>query len=128
MHAIALALIVAAGFWLAWVGGLMAWRPEQALNLLRRTATSAQANLVEQIPRMLAGLALIVRSPEAKLPEAFEIIGWFVAISSAILLVVPLRWHSGYALWWADWFPTGWVRMIGALSVALAGGLIYAAI
>ena len=128
MLIVALAILAGAGLWLVWVGALMAIRPTRALSLLRRTATSTTANVVEQGLRMLGGVALIVRSPEAKLPDGFEIAGWFVAISSAVLLATPLRWHSGYALWWADRLPPGAVRAIGALSAALGSGLVYLAI
>ena len=128
MQIVALAVIVGAGLWLLWVGALMAIRPTRALRLLRRTATSTTANVVEQGLRMLGGVALIVRSPEAKLPDGFEIAGWFIAVSSAILLATPLRWHSGYARWWADRLPPGAVRAIGALSATLGSGLVYLAI
>lgn len=43
--------------------------------------------------------------------------------SSAALLVIPLRWHSGYAEWWSRNMPLPAVRMAGLAGMVLAGGV-----
>lgn len=128
MEQLGLVGTVVAGFWLICVGAFMALLPNNALRVLRLTASNRTVNNSEQGLRLLAGLALVLRSPASKLPEIFEIAGWFIILSSLVLLVLPLRWHAAYAIWWADQFKPATVRFIAPLS-ALAGiGLIYAAV
>lgn len=118
----------AAGLWLIYTAALMALRPANALRMLRLTASTRTVNNIEQGLRSLAGLALLFRSPASKIPQAFEVAGWFIFLSSLALLVLPLKWHSAYAIWWADHLTPTSVRLVAPIS-ALAGiGLIYAAI
>jgi hypothetical protein len=117
----------AAGLWLIGAAAFMALRPKRALHVLSLTASTRTINNVEQGLRLLAGVALLLRAPASKLPQPFEVAGWFIVLSSLVLLVIPLRWHSAYACWWADRFAPAAVRAVAPLS-ALAGlGLIYAA-
>lgn len=128
MAQIALVGVIAAGSWLICVGAFMVLRPQSALNVLRLTASTRTVNNVEQGLRLLAGLALLLHSPASKLPQTFEIAGWFVFLSSLVLLVLPLSWHSAYAIWWANHLTTSTVRLIAPLSVLAGMGLIYAAL
>ena len=128
MLLIGLVGVIAAGLWLISAGAFMALQPEKALRVLRLTASTRTINNVEQGLRLLAGLALLLRSPASKLPQPFEVAGWFIILSSLVLLILPLNWHSAYAVWWADHLSSATVRLVAPLS-ALAGiGLIYAAI
>ncbi len=128
MQVAALVVIVCSASWLTVIGVFMALRPQDCLNMLRRTAATRRINATEQGLRLLAGVALVVRAPSAKLPQAFEIGGWFVVISSIALLIIPLRWHAGYAIWWSNAVPPWLVRLIAPLSIAAGVGLIAAAI
>lgn len=117
----------AAGLWLIAAGVFMALWPERALHTLSLTASTRTINNVEQGLRLSAGVALLLRAPVSKLPQALEVAGWFIALSSILLLVLPLRWHAAYACWWADRIAPAAVRAVAPLS-ALAGlGLIYVA-
>ena len=117
-----------AGLWLIGIGILMLVQPERCLGILRQTASTRGINNREQGLRLLAGLALILRAPVSKLPGLFELAGWFVALSSLALLLLPLRLHAGYAIFWADRLPPVIVRAIGPLSIAAGAGLVYAAL
>lgn len=128
MKALGLVGSAAAGVWLIGIAAFMAFWPERALGVLRLTASSRLINNVEQGLRLAAGAALILRSPTSKLPATFEIVGWFIVLSSLVLLVLPLRWHSAYAIWWADRLAPSAVRMVAPLSALAGGGLIYAAL
>jgi hypothetical protein len=105
----------------------MAFRPKNALHVLSLTASTRLINNVEQGLRLIAGLALVLRAPASKLPQAFEIAGWFIILSSLVLLILPLRWHSAYACWWASRLAPAAVRVIAPISAAAGAGLIYAA-
>lgn len=127
MQTLALMVLIAAGGWLVAVGLLMALRPGRALHLLSLTASSYRANLAEQIPRLIAGAAMVVRAEVSKLPQLFTLGGWFIVASSVLLLVIPLAWHSGYALFWARRIAPALVRLVAPFSVAGGAGLIWAA-
>lgn len=127
MQTLALLVLIAAGGWLVAAGGIMAFRPGRALHLLSLTASSQRANLVEQIPRLIAGAAMVVRAEVSKLPQLFTLGGWFIVATSLLLMVIPLAWHSGYALWWARRIPPVAVRAVAPFSIMAGAGLVYAA-
>lgn len=128
METTALLIIAVAGLWLLATALLMAVRPGRFLHLLSLTASSRRVNNTEQGLRLLTGLALVARAGESKLPQLFEIGGWFIFASSVILLVVPLRWHAGYAIWWSLRLNPWAVRAIAPMSAVFGIGLVYAAL
>lgn len=127
MQVIALFIVAAAGLWLVCVALLMIVRPRDFLHFLSLTASTWRINVAEQGLRLLAGVALIVRAESSKLPILFELGGWFIVASSVLLLMVPLRWHAAYAIWWSRRLTPSIVRLIGAFAAALGMGLVYAA-
>lgn len=120
-------VLLAAAGWLVWTGWLMAFRPSDALDLLRRTATNHRINAIEQVPRLIAGAAMVVRAEVSRFPQFFSIAGLFIIASSVVLLVIPLRWHNGYAVFWAERIPLAGVRAVAPLAVLGGIGLIWAA-
>jgi len=127
MQLLALVVLVAAGGWLMAVGAMMVFRPQYALHILSLTASSHRVNLSEQVPRLLPGAAMFVRADASKLPQLFEIAGGFIAATSVALMVIPLAWHSGYAIWWARRIPPSLVCALAPVSIAGGAGLIWAA-
>lgn len=128
MQNIALSVLIGAALWLVAVGVFMAAKPAAALRFLGLTASSHRVNLTEQGLRMVAGCALVVRSPYAETPEMFAVAGWFIIVSSAALMVVPLHWHAGYAIWWAERMPHWAVRLIAPLSIVFGITLVCTAL
>jgi len=133
LQAAALVVVIASGLWLAAVGVLMAVRPGYCLHLLERMTVSLEGgswrlNLIEQGLRILAGAALVVRAPSSKLPLVLEIAGWALVLSSAMILLLPMRWHAAYGrlLLWA--LKPATVRLASPLPVLAGTGLIYAAL
>lgn len=127
MDGAALIILILAGAGLVMVAGLMGFRPQRALDTLSLTASSQRVNLIEQGLRMLFGFALVVRSASSKWPALFEISGWFIVLTSAALMVIPLRLHAAYAIWWAKHLPLWAVRAVAPVSVLAGIALIYAA-
>jgi hypothetical protein len=126
VQSLASAILVGSALWLIAVGILMLVRPQLCLSVLSKTASTRRINNTEQGLRLLAGLALVVRAPFSDLPRVFEIGGWFIVVSSITLLFIPLRWHAGYAVWWANALPLWAVTPVAPLSVAAGLGLIAA--
>ena len=120
----ALAIACAFALWVAAGSAVAIVRPSKARGWIARFATSHVINIAEQAWRGLAGAALVLRAPEALWTEAFHIAGWVLIASSAALLVVPLRWHAGYAVWWSRNLPLAAVRAAGVAGVVLAVALV----
>lgn len=128
MQIIALTILIASGVWLLGVAILMALRPASCIRLLGRMASTYRINLTEQGLRMTAGVAMIVWASQSKSPGLFEIGGWFIVTTSVLLIVLPLRWHAAYAVWWSRNLTPRTVRALAPVSAALGTGLIYASL
>jgi hypothetical protein len=124
---LALITLVAFGSWLILAGMFMAVWPASALRVLSLTASTRTVNNVEQGLRLLAGLAMLLHSPASKVPQVFELGGWFIILSSMVLLIAPLGWHSAFAIWWANRLKPSAVRAVAPMSAIAGIGLIYAA-
>lgn len=127
MQIAALTVIFAFALWLAVAGIAGLVRPVTARGWIARFATSQPINIAEQAWRGLAGTALIVRAPLSASPAIFGFAGWILVASAAVLIVLPLRWHAGYAIWWSRNLPLIMVRMAGVGALAAAIGLVVAA-
>jgi hypothetical protein len=133
VQVLALIIVLAAGIWLIAVAGLMAMRPRYGLALMGRMLAHLEAgswrlNVTEQGLRILAGVALIVRAPGAKLPALFEVAGWILVISSIVVIVAPVRWHAAYGSWWIRGLTPSTLRLLSPIPAAAGAGLIYAAL
>jgi hypothetical protein len=124
------ALFVVLGFavWIAGAGLFALVRPVRARAAIGLFASSHRVNLIEQAGRGLAGAGLVVRAPEALTPVLFHWFGWMIVVSAALLAVLPLRWHAGYAQWWSRNLPLWAARAGGAAAVGLAAALARSAI
>ena len=132
MQTIALIVVIAAGLWLVGVAFLMALRPRYCLQLSETMRASlAQSNwrvqFIEQGLRVLAGAALIVRTPASKVPLLFEVAGWILMVTSLLIMAAPIRWHGTYGAWWLKWVTPLLVRILSPVPAAAGVGLIYAA-
>ncbi len=128
MQIVALAAVVLSGLWLIVVAWLMWARPRNCLSWLNLFASTWRINVTELSLRATVGLALLVRSPSSKAPDLFEIGGWFIFVTSIMLLIVPRPWHSAYAVWWSKKLPTSFVRAMAPLTAAAGLLLIYVAL
>ncbi len=125
MQSAALSVIFAFALWLTVAGVAGIARPVVARGWIGRFATSQRINIAEQAWRALVGWALVVRAPLSGTPLVFVAAGWIMIASS--LLVVPLRWHSGCAVWWSRNLPLAIVRVAGVAALATAFGLVVSA-
>jgi hypothetical protein len=93
MNVVAAVVVVACGLALIAFPGVALARPAIAERFLTAFASSARTHYVEQLVRLVVGAALVVRSPMMWQPKVFWLVGWAIAVSSAVLLCVPWRWH-----------------------------------
>lgn len=124
----ALMIVVLASAWLVLVSWLMWNRPNDCLRWLGLMASTWQINVTELGLRGLVGAALVVRSASAKVPDQFELVGWFVLFSSIFLLLIPRKWHAAYAVWRSEKLSARFVKLMSPPTAALALLLTHLAI
>lgn len=132
VQAVALIIVIVSGLWLVAVSFLMALRPRYCLQLIEKmtsnlAASSWRLQLTEQGLRIVAGAALIVRSPLSKLPAAFEVAGWCIVISSLLILALPIRYHASYGYWLSRWLTPLMLRVLSPVPALVGAGIVYAA-
>lgn len=119
MLILARTLIILSGLWLIAVSLFMIYRPLRALGALSNFASTNLINYTEISLRMLVGVAFIMAAREWQMSFLFNMFGWFLAISAAILFVVPRKWHHNYALYWSRKLTPFYVRAFAPLSLAI---------
>ncbi|MCO6512740.1 MAG: hypothetical protein J5I65_18300 [Aridibacter famidurans] len=87
------------GLFLIGLAALCVFRSPAAERFLSGFAASAKAHFTEHTIRFIVGAAFIVSSPSTIFPSLFLIFGWVLVVTSAILLLLPWRWHREYAKW-----------------------------
>lgn len=126
-QAVALPVVLLAAGWLVFVAATCILAPEQARRALAAMGTNWAIQLGEHIPRAVVGFAMVLRAPLSKYPAPFEIAGWFILCSSIAILLVPMRWHNAYAVWWAERIPLAVFRYLSVPTLAMAALLAYVA-
>jgi hypothetical protein len=130
LQTVSLCLVLLAAIWLVGVGLLMAFRPAYAAHLCDRMGAELQASnwrvhVPEQLLRVLAGGALILRAAASKAPLFFSIFGWILVVSSIILLVLPVRVHGGFGHFLRPLLRPQPIRLLSPVPVIAGIGLGY---
>ena len=92
-------VVVAFGIALLGMAVLIWVKPEMAKSFLRLFASSVQAHFIEQITRLVVGLAIIVFSPSMWWTLPFQVFGWILVVTAAGLMILPWQWHHRFAKW-----------------------------
>jgi hypothetical protein len=133
MQTVALILVIVSGLWLVGISFLMALRPSYCLQVLEKmTSSLAGANwrlqVTEQGLRIVAGAALIFRSPQSKLPLGFEVAGWCLVLTSVVILSLPIRYHASYGHLLTRLLSPLIIRVLSPIPAMVGAGVVYAAI
>ena len=126
MATVAQWMVFLSGVWLIAVSGLMLARPQIALKCLGKMASTNFINYVELSLRMIVGIAFVLYAELSRFPDAMRIFGWFLAVSSSVLFLVPRKWHAAYSIYWSTRLSVLSVRIFAPLSLVLGLFLIYA--
>jgi len=92
-----LGILAVAALYLLALGLAAGCAPQRATRFLGQFAQSAKAHYTEMALRAAVGLALIVHAEHMRYSEAFVLIGWVITLTTALLLMVPWRWHQAIA-------------------------------
>jgi hypothetical protein len=120
--------IVVVGFcaFLIGLAVVIATAPLLAERFLKSFASSAQAHYTEQGLRLLAGAALVNFAGSMWHRELFQLLGWLMVVTAAVLLVTPWQWHHKFGTWVMPLvIRRMWIFALGA--AALGAFILYGA-
>lgn len=120
-------LVVAlAGLYLAALGVAALLAPARAGRFLLGFADSAPKHYLELALRLAVGGAMLVHAPRSVHPGAFEVAGWGLVGTTAVLSLLPWRWHHRFA---RAAVPRAMRRLpLVGLASLLLGALVLAAV
>jgi len=119
-------LIIISGVWLIAVSVLMSVSPQSAIRYIGKAVSTNLINYSELALRGIWGIALMSFAKFSRFPEMLEVFGAFLIVTTAILFLVPRKWHARYAIWCSNNLPASLVRFLSPLSLAFGIFLIYA--
>ena len=119
-------VIVAAGLYLVALGISCFFQPGSAAKFLLGHASSAFLHYLELTLRLILGTALVQKAPALLYSQVFSLFGWVLIVTTAVLLLVPWRWHRQFALQ-AVPHALRYIKLLGASSLVL-GALLAASV
>ncbi len=119
--------IILAAFclWLITVGILCLIRPEIARIGLSKMGGTPLIHFGEHVLRILVGLACIGFAPETSFSKPFIWAGWFLIVTSLIIMVAPRRWHHAYAKYWAQKLNPAILRGLSVVPIVFGMWLLW---
>lgn len=121
LSAVAFGLVMLAALFLCTLGLASIFRPDRTKDFLGAFASSARTHFTEIALRVLVGLALVHTAPRMQFASLLTMFGWLLIGTSAVLALVPWRWHRRFA----DWSlprATRFMALFGGVS--LIGGVL----
>lgn len=128
MVLIAKSILILFGLFLIGVGILMLLKPEKARGILNKAASTTIINYTEIGLRMVPAIALIIYAEYSKYPMVLSIIGWFMALTSVVLFLIPRQWHYKYSQAWTKRLNPIYFQIISPFSMLFGALLIYSII
>lgn len=118
-------ILILFGVFIIFIGVVMLVKPNQARNTLRKAGSTNFINYAEITFRLIPAIALLVYSEYSKFPEAFDIFGWIMLITSLILYVVPRKIHHKFSMKSADILKPIYFQLISPFAFLFGGLIIY---
>ncbi len=114
------------GIYLICAGMLMLFRPEKARSILRKAGSTNLINYTELSLRMVPAVGLILSAEYSKFELFFKLLGWFMFISSIIIMIIPRQMHHQYSIKSAEILKPKYFQLISPFSILFGVILIYA--
>lgn len=115
---------LAAAFLLG-LGAVCLVRPALAGRLLLGFASTLRWHLLELAARMLVGGAAVLHAEQAHNPAFFQVLGWGLIATTAVLSCVPWQLHRRFAVMVVP-VALRYVRALGVSAIALGCALALA--
>ncbi|MGJ8667715.1 MAG: hypothetical protein ACSHW7_15200 [Patiriisocius sp.] len=106
-------------------GLLMLVQPERARNTIAKAGSTSFINYAEITVRLIPAIALIMYADYSKFPLIFIIIGWFMALTSLILYIVPRKIHHAFSTKSARLLKPLYLRLLSPFALLLGIALLY---
>lgn len=107
------------------LGAAATLKPAKATRFFRAFATTPARHYLEMAIRLLVGGSMIMAAPRLHAAAVFEVFGWVLVITSAVLVVLPWRWHQRFAERVVAPF-TRYIFAIGLCCLALGAFILLA--
>ncbi len=127
IETLSLFIVILTGIYFVALAGAALFAPVQASRFLLGFAGTPLVHYVELLVRVVVGGSLVVYAPHMFSAGAFRLFGWVVLITTAVLLVLPWRWHRSFANRFVP-RATRYIKAIGLCSLALGLTLLAAII
>lgn len=92
-------VVLFAALYMLGLATLLLARPALASRFLGRFGSTLSAHLIELLVRAVVAIALLLHAPRMLLSDLFTAFGWLLLVTTAVLLVLPWRWHQTFARW-----------------------------
>jgi len=99
--------------------------PTKARRILSKAGSTDFINYAELILRMIPAVGLILVADVSRFSMFFKVLGWFMLVTSLILLFMPRRIHHGYSLKCAEILEPLYFRLISPLAFVFGAVVIY---
>ena len=111
--------LITFGIFFICVGGIMLFKPTTARAMLRKAGSTNFINYAEITIRMIPAIALITFSDYSKYPDLFELVGWFMLLTSLVLYFVPRKLHHNFSNKCADVLKPFYFQLISPFSIII---------
>ncbi len=117
-------IVILFGVFLIAAGILMFFNPKKARAILRLAASNNWINYGEISIRMIPAAALVIVAEESTASLLFQVLGYFMILTSLVLFLIPRRWHFNYAQKCAEQLKPIYYRWISPFSIFFGTYLI----
>ena len=97
----------------------MFFQPEIIRKTIRKAGSTKFINYVELLTRMLPGIAFILYSKYSNYMIIFNVIGYFIILSSIILLLIPRKIHNRFSVQCAEILKPNYFKIISPFSIII---------
>jgi uncharacterized membrane protein YfcA len=118
-------IVLLFGVFFIFIGTIMLIKPKIARAILRKAASTNLINYTEITLRMIPAIGLILAADQAKVPNVFKTIGWFMLLTSILLYLVPRKLHHDFSNKAADILKPFYFQLIAPFSILIGIILIY---
>ena len=118
-------ILLCFGAFIIFIGFLMLIKPTQARNTLRKAGSTNFINYAEITARLIPAIALLRYADYAKFPEAFQVFGWIMLVTSLILYLVPRKRHHQFSMMSADILKPIYFQLISPFAILFGALIIY---
>jgi uncharacterized membrane protein YfcA len=119
------ATVILFGAYIIIAGFIMLFAPQKARATLRKAGSTNLINYTEITVRLVIGVAIVLCADVSRVPLVFTIFGWFIIVTSLMLLLVPRKLHHAFSMRSADILKPFYFQIIAPFAFLFGGSIIY---